>query len=119
MKRSVINQSRRGAVLAMVIVLIALLQLMVITSLGGAADDADEVVLRIQTLRAFYAAESGAVVALSDELRGITPPGAGELLALPNGVAVFLQTPWDDEGGLLVVEGRADIARRRIQISLQ
>lgn len=103
----------------MVIVMIALLQLMVINSLGGTADDADEVVLRIQTLRAFYAAESGAVVALADELRGVDPPGTGELLLLPNASAEFFQTPWDDSGDLLVVEGHADIARRRIQISLE
>ncbi|USN98756.1 MAG: hypothetical protein H6810_11420 [Phycisphaeraceae bacterium] len=103
----------------MVIVMLALLELTVLSSLGGTADDADEVVLRIETLRAFYAAESGAVLALSDELRGLTPPGTGDELLLPNARVEFLQTPWDDEGDVLTVEGRSDAARRRIQISLE
>ncbi len=113
------NTSRRGAVLAMVIVMLALLQLTVISSVRGTTDDTDEVVLRIQTLRAFYASESGALIALAEDLRGNTPPGTGDTLELPNAAATFLETPWDDGNDTLEVEGQADIARRRIRISLE
>ncbi len=113
------RKTRRGAVLAMVIVMLSLLQLTVISSVKGTTDDTDEAVLRVQTLRAFYASESGALIALAEDLRGNTPPGTGDTLALPNATATFLETPWDDGNNILEVEGQADAAHRRIQVGLE
>lgn len=109
---------RRGAVLVVVFVMIALIQLAVISAVAGTADDAEEIVLRVQTLRAFYAAESGAVIAIAEEIRGNPPPRAGDVLELPGGLVEFIETPWAG-GGLLVIEGRATFARRRIQIQME
>lgn len=111
--------SRRGAVLAMVIVMLALLQLTVISSIKGTTDDSDEAVLRVETLRAFYASESGALIALAEDLRGNPPPSTGGTLALPNATATFIETPWDDGNNILEVEGQADAAVRRIQVNLE
>lgn len=110
---------RRGSAIAVVIVMLAMLQIAALSMLTGGADDAEEVVLRVQTLRAFYAGESGAVMSLGDALRGLPPPTSGTVIELPGASVELLETPWDGAGEALVVEGRSVSARRRFEIRLE
>jgi hypothetical protein len=112
-------RTRRGAAIAVVVVMLAMLQIAALSMLTGGADDAEEVVLRVQTLRAFYAGESGAAMALGDALRGLPPPSAGTVIELPGASVELLETPWDGAGASLVVEGRSVSARRRFEIRLE
>lgn len=110
---------RRGAAIVMVVVMLAMLQLAALSMLTGGADDAEEVVLRVQTLRAFYAGESGVVMSLGDALRGLPPPPAGTVIELPGASVELLESPWEGVGGAMVVEGRSVSARRRFEIRLE
>lgn len=111
------RRGRRGAVLAAVVLLIALLNIAVIGSTVAAGDDARLGSLRVETMRAFLAAESGVAVVVTEINAGRDPPDGA--IALPNGEVMEI----DDGGGTppmdVQVTGSFGRAVRRIEISVE
>lgn len=109
---------RRGAGIAVVILLLALVQMTAISAVGGSADESDAAVTRVLTTRAFYAAEAAATVAVHAVRTGLDLPAAGEALAIGTATAVFVSAPAPGEPGDIRVEGRADRCVRRVRVTL-
>ncbi len=109
---------RRGAALVAIVLVIAVLQLVIIGSLAPARDEADLASLRIETLRAFYAAEAGAHIVVRTTMDRADAPSDEAVLDLAGCETTFVQWP-DDEVGIAVVEGTSGRAVRRLQLLLE
>ncbi len=107
---------RRGAGLAAVILLLAVLNIAALGVLAAGADEADLSASRAQTVRAFYAAESGGVAVLKLTQINGTLPAAGATLNLGTATATYTQVPSAVTGGILKVTGESGLARRRIEV---
>lgn len=92
-----------------------LINLAVMNAVTGAGDDARIGALRLSTVRAFYAAESGVTASIRQMQVDPESPLSGEY-TLPNGEQVEIVTPFETgAGGDLVVEGRFGPALRRLE----
>lgn len=111
-------RSRRGAAVAAVVLLIAAVQMVAITSIGGGRHDADQAIRRVMTQRAYFAADAAALIASRQAQSGMTPPAAGTALVVGNATATFKQTTGALTAGDIIVEGKADNSARRVKISL-
>lgn len=109
-------RSRRGAVLLVVVLLLAVVNLMVVAAATASAGDAHTATLRLETLRAFYAAESGGVVVIRSLEGGPTLPSAGGELDLGSATVRYDAVP--TEPGTIVVRGTSASgwAVRRVRI---
>jgi len=110
-------QSRRGSVLAVLIVVLALMGLVVAGSIRPLRDEASMATMRVETVRAFYAAESGSVVTIRGYLGQVSLPVEGTQITLNDQTVVFTQIP--ALGGVAVVHGLSGDAVRRIELELQ
>lgn len=112
------DQRRRAVVLVVLVVVMAILSLVVAGAVRPVRDEAELATLRVETTRAFYAAESGAFV-LMNAVMGNTPmPEAGDTLVLGGQSVEFVQVPTDDDP-VAVIEGRAGDAVRRIELTTE
>lgn len=108
---------RRGTVLAVVVLLLAAINVTTLTVLYGTGDDAAVGALRIETVRALYAAESGTLAVAKLRERRLTLPVAGSALTLPNARATYEQVPAANAlTGTLVVRGTSGDAARRVRL---
>ena len=101
------------AVLVLVVV-VTMVNLAVIAGVSGSGDDAQVATLRVETLRAFYAAEAGATIVGKSEISRASRPSSGSTLNLGVATVAFVSVPTG--AGSAVVEGRSGFARRRIQM---
>jgi len=111
---------RRGAVVAAAVAVLALTNLLVIAGISSVADGAQVAALRVETARAFYAAEAGAVVGVKSVTSGWELPSEGSSFAVGASASVeFTDLPGADGVGTLGVEGRSGFGRRRLSLELQ
>lgn len=106
---------RRGAVIAVVLVVVMILGLVVVGSVRSGGQEADLAALRVETARAFFAAESGAIVVMG--LTNAGQPGPGHETDLGSQTIRFLQVPLGE--GEAVVEGVSGLATRRITLRIE
>lgn len=109
---------RRGVALAMVAALLGVVALAVSGAVVAGAEDSLQTRLRAESLRAFYAAESGAMASVWSLGEGEALVGT---LVYPLGESVEIVSPFEDEGepGSTTLEGVAGEARRRITIEVE
>lgn len=110
--------ARRGATIAVIVVVLAIINITVLAAVTASGDDAALGAMRLETTRAFYAAESGAVVAVRLTLAGSTLPVPGSTLNLASAHCEFEALPNPGEAGEIVVIGTSGTARRRVSITL-
>jgi len=108
-----------GVALAVVIVVIAMLHLVVMGSVRPAGDEVVLGAMRAETTRAFYAAESGAFIAVRAVVGGLEPPVVGSEQAVGVATVAFVALPPSGEVGEIVVEGRSGEARRRLNLLVE
>lgn len=106
--------TRRGSVLAVLVVVLAVLGLVVAGSVRPVKDEATIASMRVETMRAFYAAESGTIVLMSAYTGDATMPLEGSSVVLNGQNIVFTQVP--ELGGIAVVHGKSGDATRRIEL---
>lgn len=70
-------RTRRGSAAVSAVIVMAILGLIVITVVAGGARDQDLTVKRLQTVRAFYAAEAGMNMAIRELMEGADEDGDG------------------------------------------
>lgn len=112
------GRPRRGSGAVALVLLLAVLTMAVLGSVAASGDEAAIGALRVETARAFYAAEGGCVVAIRTSSEGEALPAPGTVLALPYGTATFVALPATAQGGDLVVMGRSGLGQRRIKVTL-
>ena len=109
----------RAAALAMVVALLAVVNLAVVATLRTGADSADRDTLGIETARAFYAAESGAVIAIRELGVGADLPEVGDTLELGPATVRFDAMPENDGVGSIEVEGVSGRGYRRVELTVE
>lgn len=109
---------RRGAGVAAVVLMLVVLNLAILGVVSGSSDDLSLAALRLESCRAFYAAESGGVIVTRLVTDSRSAP-VGTTLALPQAQVRFIAAPEASEAGTVVVEGMSGEARRRIEIVLE
>ncbi|MFI4896546.1 MAG: pilus assembly PilX N-terminal domain-containing protein [Phycisphaerales bacterium JB059] len=110
--------ARRGIAIAVLVIIFALLSFVVIAAVGGSAGDAQIAAIRVETVRASYAAESGAVIIFRSLLDGEDLPPSGSEISLGAESILFVETP-PDGVGTVIVEGRCGLASRRFSLEIE
>ena len=117
MSRLALRTKRRGAIVAAVVIMLAMLHVVVIGVVFSGGDESQVAVLRVETARAFYAAESGARVLVRTLHDDGELPGEGDELGLDESVVRFVSIP--DGAGEYVVEGVSGFGRRRVSLEVE
>ena len=112
------RRARRGAVVLLLVVMLAVLNLVVTAGAVGGRDDASVAVLRVETARAFYAAESAARIVLDQAVANGAWPEAGDRFAVGSTADAVVIQAADGPGSTLVIDGRSAEARRRIMLGV-
>ncbi|MEL6741811.1 MAG: hypothetical protein AAFP26_14255 [Planctomycetota bacterium] len=99
------------------VTLLSLSTLLVVATARPSAEDAYTAVLRVETIRAFYAAEGAVQVLLLAAAEGDALPIEGEVIPVGTAEATFVVVPSDT--GEVIVEGRAGAAQRRISLLIE
>jgi Tfp pilus assembly protein PilX len=123
------SAQRRGAAVIAVVVVLVLLSVALVGAVGVGAREQDLTVRRMDSLRAFYAAEAGMNMAIRELASGVDEDGDGVIggvsddgddntgpLIGPARVNVARTEP----GGVLTLtsDGRAGMSRRRFVVTL-
>lgn len=117
MSRRSSNNRRRGIVLVVIVVVMSILSLVVAGSIRPVRDESELAALRIETTRAFYAAESGAFIVMNAVMGSIDMPDEGTTLNLGGQRIEFVQVP--DSTPIAVIEGSSGDAVRRIELTTE
>lgn len=108
---------RRGAGVAAVVLMLVVLNLAIMGAVSNSGDDLSLAALRLESSRAFFAAESGGVIVTRLLMDGRAAP-VGATLDLPHAQVAFISAPPASEPGTVVVQGTSGDAKRRIEIEL-
>lgn len=118
MKRGHVADARRGMAIVAVVVMIAIIHITVMGAVTRGGAEADILALRIETVRAFFAADSGVIIWLREDAAGSTPD-SGESVSIGSQKVLWVDSPEAGETGTLVVEGQSGRARRRLSVELE
>lgn len=108
---------RRGFAVAVVVLLLAIMNIVAFGSFRGAMDEAGVSSLRVETARAFYAAESGLAIVVLSLNNELDLPVQDDVLLLPGAEVRFVEIP--EEEGPVIIEGRSGAGRRRISAEIE
>lgn len=111
------KHTRRGTVIVVIVVVMAILALVVAGAVRPVRDESDLATLRVETSRAFYASESGAIILMNAVLGNISMPISGSSITIDGQTIEFIQIP--DDQGIAIVEGSSGDARRRIEFTTE
>lgn len=113
----------RGTTIALAVVILAMIQLLVIGVLVASGDESEVRGLRVQTARAFYAAESGVVIAARAMTDNAGIPAEGSHISLPDAQVEFVTIPASVGGSgvdeELIVQGLSGAAVRRLRVDFE
>jgi hypothetical protein len=124
------KRTRRGSASVVLLVVVVAAELLVLSRVTGGARDHDLSVRRLETLRAFYAAEGGMNMALREAIAGTDADGDGAAGSISSdgngandpsfsGAAVSVSTTTSAGQTVLASRGRAGVAARAIQVTLR
>jgi len=108
---------RRGTVLVVIVVVMAMLSLVVAGAIRPVREESDLATMRVETARAFYGAESGGVILMNAIMGHAAMPIEGDEIVLGVQRIEFVQVP--DEDGVAIVEGTSGDARRRVEFTVR
>ena len=113
----------RGTTIALAVVILAMLQLLIIGVFMASGDESEVRGLRVQTARAFFAAESGVVIAVRAMTDNTGIPTEGAQVSLPDARIEFVTIPAGYGGSgadeELVVQGVSAAAVRRLRVDFE
>ncbi|RMH28538.1 MAG: hypothetical protein D6692_05100 [Planctomycetota bacterium] len=102
---------------AVVVVVLAVMSLVLLGTIRPVRQETGVALLRVQTVRAFYAAESGVVVVIGGLGAGLELPDPGDSLSFSEQSVTFEAVP--DGPGVIAVTGKSGGARRRISLDIE
>lgn len=109
---------RRGAAIAVIVLLLAAVQMVAIGGLAGSVDEADQGVRRVLMVRARYAADGAGLIMVVQARRGLVLPQVGDSWQIGSATATVVSAPTAPSGGEAVVEAQADSAQGRRRVVL-
>jgi Tfp pilus assembly protein PilX len=116
---------RRGGVLPVVVLMLAVVSIVALNVIDTGGRETELGAMRIETARAFYAAESGLIGAARLRQGGLTLPVQGATLSLPAGTAgsaqaTFVSLPASGAtSGSIRVVGQSGLGQRRLELQFQ
>lgn len=124
------NVRDRGAVGIAVIASLVIVEVVIIVSVIGGSLQQDLTLQRIDTNKAFYAAEGGTAMAVREAWVAVDEDGDGTIGGISDdgnaandpqigGAAVSVSQTTDSDVTSLIAIGRAERARRRIELDVQ
>lgn len=102
---------------AVLIVVLAVLGLAIAGSIRPVAQETALAAMRVEGLRAHYAAESGAVILIGTRKAGLEPPSSGDEIVWPQQIIQFIDVP--SAGGWATLGGVSGFAQRRQSVLLE
>jgi hypothetical protein len=102
-----------------VVVMLAVIHLAVMGSVAASGEEAELGAMRLETARAFFAAESAGVVLVRLSAARQALPSAGAELSLGVSSARMVSMPATGEAGDIVIIGVSGQAQRRVRITLE
>lgn len=108
---------RRGATVAAVVVILSVVNVGVLLLAATAGEDESLRALRVESLRALYAAEAGLTQVVAGELMNEPAYERGQQIAAAGGVATVVERPEGGSGSVVVI-GRAGAAERAVVASM-
>lgn len=109
--------NRRGIILVVIVVVMSILALVVAGAIRPVRDESELAALRVETTRAFYAAEGGAFIVMNAVMDRAEMPSEGSTLDLGGQDICFVQLPGSDP--VAVIEGSSGNAIRRIELTTE
>lgn len=109
---------RRGMAILGIIVLLAIVHLVVIGAVNSGGREADIHSLRLETLRAKFAADSGIIVWMRQDIAG-SVPAEGTSVDIGPSRMVFVFSVEAGESGTVVVEGQSGRSRQRVALEVE
>lgn len=109
--------NRRGIILVVIVIVMSILALVVAGAIRPVRDESELAALRVETTRAFYAAEGGAFIVMNAVMDRAEMPSEGSTLDLGGQDIRFVQLPGSDP--VAVIEGSSGNAIRRIELTTE
>lgn len=116
--RSRAHAPRRGIALVVAVIMLSVVALVTLGAVASAADDARVGSLRIESLRAFYAAESGAMLSRRQQRENASAPLTGTF-SLREGQRFTVIAPFKGaplEAGVSTIDGLCGRAATRAEV---
>lgn len=111
------KSTQRGVAITAIVIVIAMVNAALVHTIVAGAGDRSTTAWRAQTMRAFFAAESGIAI-IRGELADDRIPESGTITLQP-GVTVTIERSADDFPLDVTATARAGIATRRIEVRLE
>lgn len=123
------RNARRGIAALALVIILAILSLTVVGMVLGGARDQDLTVSRLETLRAMYAAEGGAAMAIREvkanadydgdgQIGGVSDDGNSTNNPTIGGARVWVDRTASGSGATLDVKGSTSVSRRNLQLAV-
>jgi Tfp pilus assembly protein PilX len=109
---------RRGFAVLAVVVVLAVVHLAVMGSVAASGNESVVGAMRVESTRAFYAAESGATIALRLTNRRLALPAPGTSVSLGVSAVRVVSAPPTGEAGEVVVIGASGEGQRKVRVTL-
>ncbi len=112
------RNARRGCGIAAVVIMLAAINLTVMGSVSASGAESQVGALRVETARAFYAAESAARVVIKCNNAGIALPAAGATLSMAPATATYVSMPVAGNAGDAIIRGSEGTTTRQLKVTL-
>jgi hypothetical protein len=111
-------KARKGMVIALMVVIIAMMNVLVLGVVSAGAMSSTSDIARLETARAVFAADAGAMVAMRQASLGKACPTNGTVVTLPGGGrVVWISSPAVGSDGTVRIDGMNASAIRRVSIA--
>lgn len=104
--------------IAGVVAMLAIVHVAIVGSVAAGARESDVQSLRIESLRAAAAADTGAMMWMRLDAAGDVP-ASGDAVSYGDQTILFVESPQIGEGNVVVIEGRSGRARRRLELVVE
>lgn len=112
------KQTRRGAAVVLAVIVLAALNLVIVGSLAASAEESRVGAFRVDSVRAFYAAESGSMIAARLLGAAVELPELNTPVAVGAASFTLIEAPQPNTAGTVRIVGRAGDASRRIRLTI-
>ncbi len=114
------HRPRRGTILAIVVLMLAVVNIVALNVLETGASEVEVGAMRVESARALFAGESALMGVARLRRDGLTLPITNATLILPHAQARFVQVPLSNAtSGTVRVVGESGLGQRRLELEFQ